>query len=152
MPLTTIPKRQTLLEMLKEPGTIEDGAPEGAKAVAPIDCEPVVLEAIGHLDDALSPNLLPANIELIARAVRVAYQAHDGVVRKSGEPYIIHPIETAAILAMMQLDAETLAAGILHDVVEDTEVTLRRHPERVRGTRREPGRRGDQTRPDPLGW
>ncbi|MDQ3654039.1 MAG: bifunctional (p)ppGpp synthetase/guanosine-3',5'-bis(diphosphate) 3'-pyrophosphohydrolase [Chloroflexota bacterium] len=61
---------------------------------------------------------------MIANAVRVAYHAHDGVIRKSGEPYIIHPIETSAILARMQLDAETLAAGLLHDAIEDTDVTF----------------------------
>jgi guanosine-3',5'-bis(diphosphate) 3'-pyrophosphohydrolase len=124
MPLSTIPRRASLAELLKYPLHDNGSAPEGAALVAPVDADPVVWKAISHLDDALSPNLLPANIDLVAKAVRVAYHAHDGVARKSGEPYIVHPIETAAILARMQLDAETLAAGVLHDVVEDTHVSF----------------------------
>jgi len=124
MSLTTIPRRMSLVETLKQPFHENGSAPEGAELVAPVECEPVVSEAIGHLDEALSPNLSPSSIEMVAKAVRVAYHAHDGVTRKSGEPYIVHPIETAAILARMQLDAETLAAGLLHDVIEDTAVTF----------------------------
>jgi GTP diphosphokinase / guanosine-3',5'-bis(diphosphate) 3'-diphosphatase len=123
MPLTTIPKRLTLAEALQQPQSPDVPIDEGAVAVMPSDYEPVVKEALAHLDAALSPNLPPSSIETIAKAVRLAYDAHHGVVRKSGEPYIVHPIETTAILARMQLDAETLVAGILHDVVEDTSVT-----------------------------
>ncbi|MDQ3654476.1 MAG: HD domain-containing protein, partial [Chloroflexota bacterium] len=121
MPLTTIPGRMSLVEMLSEPTDTSTRAPGSTDVVAPIPFEPPVLEAITHLDEALSPNLLPANLDMIANAVRVAYHAHDGVIRKSGEPYIIHPIETSAILARMQLDAETLVAGLLHDAIEDTD-------------------------------
>jgi GTP pyrophosphokinase len=124
MPLTTIPGRMTLVEMLSEPIDASPGAPGSADVVVPIEFEPSVLEAINHLDEALSPNLLPSSMDMIAQAVQVAYRAHAGVARKSGEPYVIHPIETAAILARMQLDAETLAAGLLHDVIEDTPVTF----------------------------
>jgi len=60
---------------------------------------------------------------LIERAYHYADQAHLGELRKSGEPYIIHPVRVAIILAEMQLDLETLAAALLHDVIEDTEVT-----------------------------
>ena len=54
-------------------------------------------------------------------ALEVAFNAHDGQARKSGEPYITHPVAVAAILAEMQLDHETLIAGLLHDTVEDTD-------------------------------
>lgn len=63
------------------------------------------------------------DIECVKRAYNVAYKAHDGQKRKSGEPYIIHPICVAIILAELELDKETIMAGLLHDVVEDTEVT-----------------------------
>lgn len=63
------------------------------------------------------------DISLIEKAYKVADEAHHGQVRKSGEPYIIHPLYVAIILADLELDKETIAAGILHDVVEDTILT-----------------------------
>ena len=63
------------------------------------------------------------DISLIEKAYKLADDAHHGQVRKSGEPYIIHPLYVAIILADLELDKETIAAGILHDVVEDTIVT-----------------------------
>lgn len=60
------------------------------------------------------------DISLIEKAYRLAYDAHKDQVRKSGEPYIIHPLCVAIILADLEMDKETIAAGLLHDVVEDT--------------------------------
>ena len=64
-----------------------------------------------------------ADIDLVKRAYYLGKKAHEGQFRKSGEPYFIHPLAVANILADMELDIETIAAGILHDVVEDTEYT-----------------------------
>lgn len=64
-----------------------------------------------------------ADISLIERAFQVAMKAHEGQVRKSGEPYIIHPICVAIILAELELDKESIVAGLLHDVIEDTSMT-----------------------------
>ena len=64
-----------------------------------------------------------ADISMIEKAYQVAKKAHDGQVRKSGEPYIIHPLCVAIILADLELDKESIAAGLLHDVVEDTPMT-----------------------------
>lgn len=63
------------------------------------------------------------DISLIEKAYKTAYQAHEGQVRKSGEAYIIHPLCVAIILAELELDKETIAAGLLHDVLEDTIMT-----------------------------
>ena len=63
------------------------------------------------------------DISMIEKAYRVASQAHRDQLRKSGEPYIIHPLNVAIILADLELDKETIVAGILHDVVEDTIMT-----------------------------
>ena len=63
------------------------------------------------------------DISLIEKAYHVAAKAHENQVRKSGEPYIIHPLCVAIILADLEMDKETIAAGLLHDVVEDTILT-----------------------------
>lgn len=63
------------------------------------------------------------DISLIEKAYAVAQEAHKDQVRKSGEPYIIHPLCVAIILADLELDKETIVAGLLHDVVEDTPIT-----------------------------
>lgn len=64
------------------------------------------------------------DVEFVQKAFLYAEDAHKDQYRKSGEPYIIHPIQVAGILADLELDASTVAAGFLHDVVEDTDVTL----------------------------
>lgn len=65
-----------------------------------------------------------SDISMIEKAYKVAYGAHKDQKRKSGEPYIIHPLCVALILAELELDKETIVGGILHDVVEDTVMTI----------------------------
>ena len=65
-----------------------------------------------------------ADISMIEKAYRIAKEAHKDQVRKSGEPYIIHPLWVGIILADLEMDKETIVAGMLHDAVEDTAMTL----------------------------
>ena len=73
-------------------------------------------------------DLMPSGIskkdeELIHKAFRLAYEAHDGQKRNSGEPYFVHVFETAKTLASLGMDVQTIASGLLHDVLEDTDTT-----------------------------
>ena len=65
-----------------------------------------------------------ADISMVEKAYRIAKDAHKDQVRKSGEPYIIHPLWVSIILADLEMDKETIVAGMLHDAVEDTAMTL----------------------------
>ncbi|MCG9624361.1 bifunctional GTP diphosphokinase/guanosine-3',5'-bis pyrophosphate 3'-pyrophosphohydrolase [Vibrio mediterranei] len=75
------------------------------------------------LKDVAQEYLTEPQIEALRQSYVVARDAHEGQTRSSGEPYIIHPVAVARILAEMRLDIETLQAALLHDVIEDTEVT-----------------------------
>ena len=74
--------------------------------------------------DICSAYMSADDLKLVEEAWHYATDAHSGQFRQSGEPYIIHPIQVAGILADLHLDAVTVACGFLHDVVEDTEKTL----------------------------
>ncbi|MDE4541925.1 bifunctional (p)ppGpp synthetase/guanosine-3',5'-bis(diphosphate) 3'-pyrophosphohydrolase [Thermoanaerobacterium sp. R66] len=63
------------------------------------------------------------DINLILKAYDYALKAHEGQYRNSGEPYIVHPVEVAMILADLELDVSTIASGLLHDVIEDTSIS-----------------------------
>lgn len=68
--------------------------------------------------------MAPEHVAFVQKALVYAEKAHEGQVRQSGEPYFMHPIQVAGILAELNMDPHTVATGFLHDVVEDTEVTL----------------------------
>ncbi len=91
------------------------------------DTKPLNLALPDWLNECLlSHNSDPTNqdVDLICRAFNFAYQLHEGQTRKSGEPYIAHPVAVAGILRDLGGDKAMIAAGFLHDVVEDTEVTV----------------------------
>ncbi|EKO3965963.1 bifunctional GTP diphosphokinase/guanosine-3',5'-bis pyrophosphate 3'-pyrophosphohydrolase [Vibrio fluvialis] len=75
------------------------------------------------LKDVAQEYLTEPQIEALCQSYVVARDAHEGQTRSSGEPYIIHPVAVARILAEMRLDLETLQAALLHDVIEDCDVT-----------------------------
>lgn len=78
------------------------------------------LESLGH---RLSSYLEPQQISGVKRAYFYAEQAHEGQTRRSGEPYVTHPLEVANILAGMHMDHQSLMAAMLHDVIEDTTIS-----------------------------
>ena len=72
-----------------------------------------------ELDDLSKKYLATSARKNIQKAVDFADKAHDGQFRKSGEPFLIHPINVGIILAGLKMDGDTIVAGLLHDVVED---------------------------------
>src|SRR5699024_8217735 len=79
---------------------------------------------VAQLESAHRSHYQQPDLLLVRRAYRIAEQMHRGQARKSGEPYITHPIEVSTILAELGVDTATIAAGLLHDTVEDTSYSL----------------------------
>ncbi|MEE4637353.1 MAG: bifunctional (p)ppGpp synthetase/guanosine-3',5'-bis(diphosphate) 3'-pyrophosphohydrolase [Wenzhouxiangella sp.] len=77
---------------------------------------------VRELRDLLNTYLEPEQVALVLRAYEIGASAHEGQTRRSGEPYILHPVAVARILAGMRMDHQTIAAAILHDTIEDTPV------------------------------
>ena len=80
-------------------------------------------ERFADLQDLTRSYLTDDEEDMLARAFKFAEKAHAGQKRKSGEPFIAHPIEVAIILGGLHMDVETICAALLHDTIEDTEVT-----------------------------
>lgn len=78
------------------------------------------MPGIDAFADRLSSYLGPDQVNLVRRAYYYAEQAHDGQRRRSGEPYVTHPLAVSNILADMHMDHQSLMAAMLHDVIEDT--------------------------------
>lgn len=106
----------------KENSETVDRIYQDLRDMSSYDCEQVdrywdqLLPAVSFLGTA--------NVVKIFDALRVAYRAHRGQMRKSGEPFIIHPVEVSLLLAGLRMDSETIMAGLLHDTVEDTDLTF----------------------------
>jgi len=81
------------------------------------------MSEIAEFTRHLGHYLAPTEVELVERAFEFSESAHRGQFRKSGEPYITHPLAVASILSQWRIDAQGLAAALLHDVMEDTSVT-----------------------------
>ena len=95
----------------------------GGKSVSPLSLMAELGPSLGHLSHY--------EVEATARGLVLAFQAHSTQFRKSGEPYIIHPVAVACILAELKMDVDSIVAGLLHDTVEDTDaVTFEQIEER----------------------
>ena len=87
--------------------------------------EKIVNDLAQEVFDAIAPRVTPEDMERVHQAFLLAKEAHAPQRRKSGEPYILHPISVALIVAKeLQLDANTVITAFLHDVVEDTPYTV----------------------------
>src|SRR5207244_6394789 len=96
--------------------------------VLPWRRQPATPVELGRVLDSYRSRHPRAQTALITRAHEVAREAHEGQVRKSGDPYIHHPLAVALILADLGLDDITVAAALLHDAGEDTGVVIERIP------------------------
>jgi RelA/SpoT family (p)ppGpp synthetase len=104
----------------------DDGRDEADEDVTDDRGPPAALtpaSALQTLLDLCARYMPPSDLALVSRAYTLADEAHAGVCRKSGEPYILHPLSVATTLAELALDAQGIAAALLHDTVEDTAVT-----------------------------
>jgi GTP pyrophosphokinase len=105
-------KQNPILQSKKLPKLFDEGLSEKS---------PETIEELIEMVRIYNPT---ADFEVLNRAYDLANKAHEGQTRRSGEPYIIHPLGVAGILAELRLDVSSIATGILHDVVEDTRVSL----------------------------
>ncbi|HCU53399.1 MAG TPA: guanosine-3',5'-bis(diphosphate) 3'-diphosphatase, partial [Gammaproteobacteria bacterium] len=110
--------------MTTQPTHSERTAPRPPRKAAPAPEPPASApDARFHIGDlcALLESYLSApEVADVYRAYLFSAEAHEGQHRRSGEPYIFHPIEVARVLALMHLDSKSISAAILHDVIEDT--------------------------------
>ena len=106
------------------------------------------MSEIAEFTRHLGNYLPPPDVALVERAFQFSDSAHRGQFRKSGEPYITHPLAVASILSQWRLDAQGLAAALLHDVMEDTADHQVGDRDLVRQAGRRHGRRRLQARPD----
>ncbi|NLW89814.1 MAG: bifunctional (p)ppGpp synthetase/guanosine-3',5'-bis(diphosphate) 3'-pyrophosphohydrolase [Clostridiaceae bacterium] len=90
----------------------------------PESIEPAILDALEEIISRYKSYIENDESEQIRRAFVFAYKAHGSQLRRTGEPYIIHPLATTEILTELEVDTETLIASMLHDTVEDTAVSL----------------------------
>jgi GTP pyrophosphokinase len=108
---------------LTDPGLTDPNSTALPPANAPNAPGAEIQARFEHLLDTVRANRPNDDLDLIRRAWAFCIQQHSGQQRASGEPYIIHPLEVCQILAGLKMDSTAIAAGLLHDAVEDTDVT-----------------------------
>ncbi|MFG2307102.1 RelA/SpoT family protein [Streptomyces sp. NPDC048566] len=129
-PVTPAPERSAPLEPDAAPAHRRKGRPRidlrrlGRAALLGPTARDRLPDAIGHVAEAHRAHHPDAPLDPLRRAYVLAESSHRGQMRKSGEPYITHPLAVTLILAELGAETTTLTASLLHDTVEDTEVTL----------------------------
>src|SRR5215469_9629992 len=132
-------------DLLPEAGRELQVAPPAEVAQAPVGAEAsaasyltglspseikTIDEKFQRLLDAVHENRPGDDLEIIRKAWAFCLQQHEGQKRASGEPYVIHPLEVGQVLAELKMDSTAIAAGLLHDAVEDTDVSSKEIGER----------------------
>ncbi|GAB2281768.1 Putative GTP diphosphokinase rsh1, chloroplastic [Dionaea muscipula] len=107
-------------------GCLSSSIPESSSNISPESLWKDLKPTISYLP--------PIQLDMVHKALKIAFEAHNGQKRRSGEPFIIHPVEVAHILGELELDWESIAAGLLHDTVEDTNLITFERIERDFGT------------------
>jgi guanosine-3',5'-bis(diphosphate) 3'-pyrophosphohydrolase len=82
------------------------------------------MNGLDHILTDIKTYYPAADVDLVRRAYSFASQAHEGQTRRSGDPYVTHPLAVASIIAELKLDVPSICAGLLHDSVEDTSATV----------------------------
>ncbi len=114
---------QGVVAVRDQEASSEDLTPVSPPPPKPIITQQIIDQRFEALLRQVQANRPSEDISLIRKAWEFCVQHHAGQMRASGEPYIIHPLEVAEVLAEMKLDATAIAAGLLHDSVEDTPAT-----------------------------
>ena len=114
-----------LQHQVREVGTVVATASpaEAVDYMVPSEARPEII-TYDKLLEAIQASGRPYNMEMIEKAYRMADDAHKDVRRRSGEPYICHPLAVARLVLDLGMDSESIAAALLHDVVEDTPTTV----------------------------
>ena len=114
-----------LQHQVREVGTVVATATpaEAADYVVPSEARPEII-TYDKLLEAIKASGRPYNMEMIEKAYHMADEAHKDIKRRSGEPYICHPLAVARLVLDLGMDSESIAAALLHDVVEDTPTTV----------------------------
>ena len=94
------------------------------ESIAPLTPRPLPPQPINATISSTRFARRSSDTSQIKSALRVAYLSHQGQMRKSGEPFIIHPISVAILLTELSMDVHSVMAGLLHDTVEDTDLTF----------------------------
>ena len=124
VPETLIPTLQEATPVLAEPiGTFVTPTPAPVSHLDPVSGDPEIDGNFATLLATVHANRPSDDLDIIRKAWAFCMAQHQGQKRASGEPYIIHPLEVGQVLAELRMDSTAIAAGLLHDAVEDTDVT-----------------------------